>query len=81
MACVGRSLGLKRSLVTQVVMEKSGFIKAEFIRLSFGFWLLSFKSACKILYWHLLKLDLISLKSIHFVRKILYVHYSWVPLQ
>lgn len=41
-ACVGGSLGLKRSLVTQVVMEKSRFIKAEFIRLSFGFWLLFF---------------------------------------
>lgn len=58
-ACVGGSLGLKRSLVTQVVMEKSRFIKAEFIRLSFGFWLLFFKSTCKILYRHLLKLDLI----------------------
>lgn len=80
-ACVGGSLGLKRSLVTQVVMEKSRFIKAEFIRLSFGFWLLVFKSACKILYRHLLKLDLISLKSIHFVWEILYVHHSRVPLQ
>ena len=60
-AYVGRSLGLKRSLVTQVVMKR--LIKAKFIRLSFCFRLLFFKSAYKILYHHLLKLDLILLTS------------------